>query len=162
MKPLKVRVWSRCVGLLLSLGCVVSSLAEPAPVRVNRTVPAVPLPQPGLHFSAQPTPDEFYRAHIFQEPLVPVGGESTAAENVDLAAALQAYEKRSGPDDFSALTGFLREHPQSSWSAALLTDLGLEYYNTARYSLAIGAWSNAWVLAGKATDAKSASLVSRA
>jgi RHS repeat-associated protein len=129
---------------------------------VNRTVPAVAPPQPGLRFSTQPTLEEFFRAHIFQEPLVPVGGEPTAAENADLAAALSGYAKRGGPDDFTSLTGFLDRHPQSPWTAALLTDLGLEYYNTAHYSLALDAWSNAWALAGKAADAKSAALLSRA
>ena len=162
MKHLKQRVWSRCVGLLLSLGCVVSSLAEPAPVRVNRTVPQVEPPRPVLQFSPQPAPEEFFHAHIFQEPLVPVGGEPTTAENADLAAALLGYAHRSGPDDFSSLTEFLEQHPQSSWNAALLTDLGLEYYNTAHYSLAIDAWSQAWALAGKARDAKAVALVQRA
>src|SRR5580658_4727932 len=58
--------WSLCVALLLSLGSVFSSLAEPVPVRVNRTVPAVAPPLSGFRFSAQPTLEEFFRAHIFQ------------------------------------------------------------------------------------------------
>ena len=109
-------------------------------MHVNRTVPQVQPPKKLLEFSANPTTDEIFRAHVFAEPLVPIGGKPTADENVELAAALLGYAKRAGPDDFSALTGFLREHPQSPWAAALLTDLGLEYYNTAHYSLAIEAW----------------------
>jgi hypothetical protein len=115
-----------------------------------------------LQFSASPTTEELFRARVFQEPLVVVGGEPTAAENSALAAALLDYSKRSGPDDFSALTDFLQGHPQSPWTAALLTDLGLEYYNTAHYSLAIDAWSNAWALAKNATDRKALALVDRA
>jgi RHS repeat-associated protein len=131
-------------------------------VKVNRSVPSVGPPTTGLRFSANPTAEELFRAHLFSEPLVPVGGQPTAMENLALTDALVGYSKRSGPDDFSALTGFLKEHPDSPWTAALLTDLGLEYYNTAHYSLAIDAWSNAWSFAGKATDAKSVALVSRA
>jgi RHS repeat-associated protein len=131
-------------------------------VKVNRTVPSVEPPRTSLAFSANPTTQELFRARVFQEPLVVVGSEPTAAENSALAAALLDYSKRSGPDDFSALTGFLQGHPQSPWAAALLTDLGLEYYNTTHYSLAIEAWSSAWSFAGKANDAKSVALVSRA
>src|SRR5260221_403194 len=82
-------------------------LDEPAaaPVKVNRTVPKVEPPKTGLEFAATPTTQELFRARIFEEPLVPVGGEPTVAENADLAAALLGYSKRSGPDDFSSLTG---------------------------------------------------------
>jgi len=131
-------------------------------VKVNRTLPKVAPLKTVLEFSASPTVEEIFRAHVFEEPLVPVGDKPTAAENSALAGALLRYAKRSGPDDFSALTDFLQQHPQSPWAAALLTDLGLEYYNTAHYSLAMDAWSNAWALAGKATDAKSMALVQRA
>ena len=115
-----------------------------------------------LEFSSSPTVGDFLRARVFEEPLVPVGGEPTAAENRALAAALLGYAKRTGPDDFSSLTGFLAEHPESPWRAALLTDLGLEYYNTAYYSLALGAWSQAWPLAKDATDPKGKAIGDRA
>jgi RHS repeat-associated protein len=131
-------------------------------VKVNRTVPRMEPPKGSLQFSATPTTEELFRAHAFQEPLVVVGGEPTAAENAALAAALLDYSKRSGPDDFSALTDFLEGHPQSPWAAALLTDLGIEYYTTAHYSLAIDAWSQAWALAKYATDRKGLALVDRA
>jgi RHS repeat-associated protein len=149
-------------ALLLCLNSIVSSQAESPPVEVNRTVSQAEPPRPEFQFSARPTPQEFFRAHIFAEPLVPVGGEPTAADNADLAAALSGYAHRNGPDDFSSLTDFLAQHPESPWKAALLTDLGYEYYNTAHYSLAIDAWSNAWSLAGQARDARAAALVQRA
>src|SRR5436309_2324181 len=120
------RIWP--LGLLF-LGSSVTSQAESPPSQTNRTVLQVEPPRSGFQFSTHPTPEEFFRAHVFPEPLVPVGGEPTAAENADLAAALQGYANRSGPDDFSGLTAFLDRHPQSPWAAALLTDLGLEYYN---------------------------------
>ena len=107
--------------------------------------------------SAAPTTED-----IFAEPLVPVGKTPATEENAELFAALKSYAKRRGPDDFSSLTGYLNSHPHSSWNAALLTDLGLEYYNTAHYSLARDAWLRAWSLATNATDAKSVAIVSDA
>jgi len=130
--------------------------------KVNRTVPSVEPPKTVLEFSANPTDEEIFRARIFAEPLVPIGGQPTADENADLAAALLGYAKRTGPDDFTSLTGFLEKHPQSPWTAALLTDLGLEYYNTAHYSLALDAWSSAWALAKGVTDTKGNAIADRA
>jgi RHS repeat-associated protein len=129
---------------------------EPAAptVRVNRTVSKVEPPRAGLSFSATPTVEELFRARVFNEPLVPVGGEPTPAENAALAAALLGYAKRSGPDDFSSLTAFLDQHPHSPWNAALLTGLGREYHNTAHYTLALAAWERAWPLAKSASDLK--------
>lgn len=140
-----------------------SSADAPVPsVKVNKTVPRVEPPSNGLAFSANPTAQELFRAQIFEEPLVPVGGEPTAAENDALAAALLGYAKRSGPDDFSSLTGFLERHPKSPWNAALLTGLGLEYYNTAHYSLTMPAWSEAWRLAKDATESSGKAIADRA
>ncbi|MEY2540951.1 MAG: hypothetical protein QOI22_553, partial [Verrucomicrobiota bacterium] len=133
----------------------------PAP-KVNRTVPKVQPPKGGLQFSTKPTAEEIFRARIFEEPLVPIGRPPNEAENAALASALTAYSKRSGPDDFASLTGFLEKYPSSPWRAALLTDLGLEYYNTAHYSLALEAWTKAWALAKDATDAKGKGIGDRA
>src|SRR5262245_30269164 len=98
-------------------------------VTPNRTLPKVEPPKETLEFSATPTVQEIFRARLFEEPLVPIGGEPSADENAALAIALLGYAKRNGPDDFSSLTGFLEMHPKSRWRAALLTDLGFEYYN---------------------------------
>ena len=153
-------VGSCAVVMFLSL--VSGENAPSATVAVNRTVPKVGPPPAGLMFSAQPTPQEFFRARVFDEPLVPIGGEPTRAENAALATALLGYSQRIGPDDFSSLTRFLREHPGSVWSASLLTDLGIEYYNTAHYSLALEAWARAWALAKDAADPKGKAIADRA
>jgi RHS repeat-associated protein len=113
-------------------------------------------------FSPNPTPQDIFQARIFEEPLVPIGADPPPAENAALAAALLGYSKRSGPDDFSSLTGFLRAYPTSPWNAALLTDLGLEYYNTGHYSKALEAWRQAWELAKGATDPRGKALAERA
>jgi RHS repeat-associated protein len=131
-------------------------------VQVNRTVPVVEPPKTVLEFSSDPKEAEFFRARVFAEPLVPIGGQPTIAENSDLAAALLGYAKRTSPDDFTSLTGFLEKHSQSAWAGALLTDLGLEYYNTAHYSLALEAWNKAWELGQNATEPKAKAIVDRA
>src|SRR4051812_49127621 len=105
-------------------------------------------------FSLNPSPQEIFQARIFENPLVPVGAEPNADENAALGAALQRYANRSGPDDFSSLTDFLDAHPTSSWNASLLTNLGLEYYNTGHYSKTMDVWIRAWALSSEATDLK--------
>ncbi|HEX3718863.1 MAG TPA: RHS repeat-associated core domain-containing protein [Verrucomicrobiae bacterium] len=93
---------------------------------------------------------------------MPIGAQPSQEENVALAAALVGYSQRSGSDDFTSLTGFLASHPKSVWAAALLTDLGVEYYNTAHYSLALDAWTQAWPLAKEAKNAREAAIANRA
>ncbi len=122
--------------------------------KVNRTLPQVLPPKTALEFSGTPTAQEIFLSRVFDEPLVPIGGEPGRRENAELAAALTAYSKRSSPDDFGGLTGFLQTHPQSPWRAALLLDLGLECYNTAHYSRALEAWEKAWGLAKDVTEPK--------
>src|SRR5262249_5942101 len=129
-------------AILISFGAAFPTEGQTAPVdggtgpegtrvTVNRTVPNVQPPKKTLEHSANPTTQGIFRARVFEEPLVPIGREPRAEENAALAKALLGYAKRSGPDDFSNHTGFLGEHPKPAWRAALLTDLGLECYNTA-------------------------------
>jgi RHS repeat-associated protein len=153
----------RLTVICLALFSIVSrGDSETPPVHVNRTLPKFDPPKTALEFSSNPTEEEFFRARVFAEPLVPIGGEPSAAENAALANALLGYAKRSGPDDFSSLTGFLDRHPQSPWVAALLTDMGLEYYNTAHYSLALEAWSRAWELGQNAAKPNAKAIADRA
>jgi hypothetical protein len=109
-----------------------------------------------------PNSEDIFRAHLFEEPLVPIGGEPTPAENAALATALLGYSKRSGPDDFSSLTGFLDALPNSHWNPAVLTNLGLEYYHTGHYSKALDAWGQAWERASSDTDVRGKALADRA
>src|SRR5262249_19520718 len=115
-----------------------------------------------LEFSTHPTVQEIFRARCFEEPLVPIGGEPTAAENAQVSTAVLGYAKRKGPDDFASLTDFLEKNPKSAWNTSLLTDLGLEYYNTAHYSLALDAWGKAWTLGKDATEPKGKAIADRA
>jgi RHS repeat-associated protein len=129
---------------------------------VNLTVPKVVAPGPALDFSRQPTAEEFFHSRLFEEPLVPIGGKPSVAENAALASALRGYAQRKIPDDFSSLDAFLAKYPKSPWRAALLTNLGLEAYRTGRYSRTIDSWAEAWRLAEDATDATARALADRA
>lgn len=95
-------------------------------------------------FSAPPTEEEIFRAHLFEEPLVPIGGHPSPEEKTALAQALTAYTARASNDEVGALTSFLEHHPQSPWRVALLTDLGIVYYRTGHFSKCIDAWQQAW------------------
>jgi len=148
--------------LVLLCGAVLTAPAQNQPARVNRTLPKVSPPKTGLEFSANPTAQEISRARVFEEPLIPIGGEPSAEENAALAAALLGYAKRRGPDDFASLTSFLEKYPKSPWRAALLSGLGFEYYTTAHYSLALEAWSKALDRANDAKDAGGAVVLARA
>ena len=128
----------------------------------NRTVPKVSPPKTGLEFSAHPTAQEISQARVFEELLVPIGGEPSAQENTALANALLAYAKRSTPDEFTSLSVFLEKHPKSAWRVALLTCLGLEYYNTAHYSRALEVWQEAWMLGEQATQLRGKLVADRA
>lgn len=135
--------------------------AEPA-ITVNETVPKVESPKAGLEFSAQPTAEEIFRARLFEEPMVLVGGTPSAGENAALATAMIGYAKRSGPDDFASLLDFLQKYPKSPWRAALLVNLGLEAYRTAHYTACLEHWAEAWKLAKDATDAPARAVADRA
>lgn len=93
---------------------------------------------------------------------MPVDGQPSAEENAALARALQAYAKRTSSDDFTPLRAFLGRYRKSPWRAALLTNLGLEYYQTARYSRALEAWEEAWKIAQNATDPQGKAIGDRA
>src|ERR1017187_5993016 len=64
-------------------------------------------------FSAQPTSAEISNTRIFDEPLIPLGGEPAVDENLALADALTVYASRTNFDDFTSLTSFLDRFPDS-------------------------------------------------
>lgn len=96
-------------------------------VKVNRTMPKVaPVPTAPL-FSAEPTELEIFRARVFNEPLVPVGGRPTTEENRALAEALTGFVEGDG-NRVGVLEKFLNENPRSVWTASVLANLG-KYYD---------------------------------
>jgi RHS repeat-associated protein len=167
--PTRCQEFMKCFALLVSasLFCLYksgfpSAVAAPANAIGESQARHGQIAGIALSFSSTPTVQEFFRARVFEEPLMPMGREPTRLENAALAEALLDYSQRSSPDDFVSLTGFLEKHPNSPWSAALLTGLGSDYYNTAYYSKALDAWARAWALAKDATDARGKAIGDRA
>jgi RHS repeat-associated protein len=98
----------------------------------------------------------------FEEPLVKTV-ETTAEEDAALLAAFSRSVGSQALDDESQqLTNFLLSHPQSGWSMALQTNLGLRYYRQGRFSKAIAAWEAAWTLGKPVVEPKAKALADRA
>ena len=138
------------------------SVALERKIKPNRSLPSVKPPPATFEMRGKPTSEDFFHSRVFEEPLVPVGEVPSEMENGELAAALLTYSKRTSLDDFSSITDFLLTHPRSPWAAALLTNLGQDYYNTGHYSLAIDSWSQAWTLSKHASEPRSKGIGDRA
>jgi RHS repeat-associated protein len=135
--------------LALFIATTVTALPSNPP---NRTVPEHSTPQPGLALPANPSAADIQEVRIFSEPLVPLGREPTARENIEAAAAIRTYADRSARDDFSALEDYVREHPQSPWTPVVWFDLAADCYQTGWYSKALAGWEQSWLLLASATD----------
>jgi hypothetical protein len=155
---------SRALTLLLVVAQVLmaiptvataSSAMPPAPlaprVTVNRTVPTVTPPPAEPQFSASPTVAEITRARVFSEPLVPVGGEPTAGENLVLARALLTFHRSGGSEWRSTIGDFLLTHPESPWRAGLLLNVGRLQVREHAYSRALETFNRAWILSKDST-----------
>ena len=136
--------------------------SEQKTVVVNRTAPAVtPVPAMPI-FSDPPTTAELTRARVFEEPLLPVGGTPSIAENRELARLITTYLTAGVPDGTDPLEVFVRQHSESPWRASLLTDLGVVWRRTGHFSKAYNAWYLAWTLSKDATDASGRAVADKA
>ena len=132
----------------------------PTNVTVNRTVP---VERPMLkRVSSEVTVEEVFRKRVLAEPLVPVDGTPSAAENAELLAALDQFAGRVKSDDASALEAFLSKYPDSAWSVSLLNNLGDFYRRTGQFSDAINAYQRSWSRAGNLQDATGKALADQA
>lgn len=150
-----------CCLLGLTISRAAAGAIEP-PIPKNLPAPSLLSPNARLEFSANPTPQEILQVRVFEELLIPIGGEPSPTENAALAEALRGFVQRSEPVDFTSLTAFVEHYPNSSWNTALLTGLGLEYYKSAYYSLALAAWKQALSLKHQPADLHGKLLVDRA
>jgi RHS repeat-associated protein len=114
-----------------------------------------------ISFSKEPKDEEIFRAHFFEEPLVPMGGKYSSEENTALVFALASFSQRTNPEDFTALTSFLKTYPNSRWRGAIWADLGLIYRRTGYYSKALEAWQQAWTIMKDEKDKKVKALADR-
>jgi RHS repeat-associated protein len=126
-------------------------------------VPVVPVPPTlPLEIPAQPTDQQLFQARLFDEPLVPVGGVTSAPENAALAGALIAYTAAGSGDAVTPLRQFLTSHPSSPWRASLLVNLSAVMRRTGHYSRALEDAQGAWALAREASDERPAAVGDRA
>jgi RHS repeat-associated protein len=120
----------------------------PAPkVKVNKTVPKVTPPPLTPTFSAVPTTAEIFRARIFTEPIVPVGGTPSGDENTALAQALTAFHRDGRASWKANLAVFLADYPSSPWRPSVLAGLGEVQLQGHQYGQALRSWDEAWMLA---------------
>ena len=114
--------------------------------------------------SLDPAPENVFPVRIFEEPLVP--SVRAPGRGRDLGAGRRPRRLRPTREPGRLRqpgTGLLdRGGGGGAWRAALLLNLGLEYYNSGYYSRTIGAWSQAWELARHATDPAGKAVANRA
>jgi RHS repeat-associated protein len=121
--------------------------------KVNRKIPRVAPPK-GLAFSKDPKDTEFAGVQILSEPLIPIGGKTTPAENKALAVAITSFSKAANPENTTPLTAFIDRFPQSAWRASLLANLGAIHRSTGYWSKALNAWEESWMLISQETEPK--------
>ena len=149
------------VPVSAAAGARAPSQAAPA-VKVNRTVPKVrPVPlRPVL--SAEPSDQELFKARIFEEPFVPVGGPSTPDDNRRLGQAIQAFVEAGDRLDLGPFERFLWDNDSSPWRASLLVGMGAAYLNAGRFTRAVRSWQEAWNLSKGEDDQRSRAIADRA
>jgi YD repeat-containing protein len=96
-----------------------------------------------------------------QEPVVPVGGEPTQAENVALAQALTSNQA-NGFQDLMTLEGFLKDHPHSPWAGSVRLNLGLLYHHYGRFTESIANFKQSWELMRDSQEPRVKALADRA
>src|SRR5262245_23383036 len=130
----------RCCLIAGQLGLgAANPLPAAAPPEVLPAVAEIP-----VAFSADPGDEELSRAHVFDEPLVPLTGRADPRENRALARALLSYAQARQPEAVRPLVEFLADHPGSRWRASVQTNLGLLYRRTGYFTRALEAWEDAW------------------
>lgn len=144
---MKALIRSTLIAALISIGTLLPSAGIADPGRATAE----------LHTAATAT----IRAVRLAEPLVATAA-TTVEEDLALAQALVAHERRVAPDDVGSLTEFLAKYPRSGWAPALLVNLGLSYLHEGHFSRAIEVWQEAWHRGKGATEPQARALVDRA
>ena len=119
---------------------------KPPAVIANRRQPAITKAPAQPRFSSPPADAEFYRARVFEEPLVPSPGGRSAGEDSALAALILDHTRAGASDDVEPFAAFLRAHPGSRWKGSLLLDLGIVYRRTGYFTRSLDAWEESWGL----------------
>jgi RHS repeat-associated protein len=101
------------------------------------------------------------RLAVLAEPLVATAPTSVE-EDLALAQALMAHDRRQNADGLGHLEDFAVRHPSSGWAPAVLTNLGLSYLNQGYFSKALDAWQKAWRQGKASTMPEGKALIDRA
>lgn len=149
-----------------SLAIVLATLLFLVSVPPALSAPAIGVPQPVFSVSnnliADPTDEDLRLLTVFNDRLVPMGGEVVEGENAALAVALNLFQQRVDPEDISMLQAYLAAHPASRWNASLLLNLGLQCYEWGYLSLALQHLEGAWQIAAPESDSARRAIADRA
>lgn len=124
----------------------------PKKIVPNRKLPSVLPPQLVPKFGDSPTAMDLTRARVFVEPLRPVGGMPTMAENRDLADALEATAAEGIERGMERLQRFAVLHHDSPWRASVLANLAYMQDRSGYFSRAAENWREAWEISKHYTD----------
>ncbi|MBA3351497.1 MAG: hypothetical protein H0U23_03575, partial [Blastocatellia bacterium] len=134
-----------CVGYSLTLSHLSGEQESTAASPRRVEIPASTARVVERKLSANPSEQELRNYDGLPEPLLPV---STAkvddGERRALSAALVAWRGRTKSDDHSALENFVATYTFSRWTPSLQLNLGMLYYASGWYSLAVTEWSASW------------------
>jgi RHS repeat-associated protein len=122
-------------------------------VRVNRTKPNLAKPTYAVAFGAAPTAESITAAHLFAEPLIPVGAAPSVDDNVLLARTLEQYAAAGlRAHRAQVLEDYLAAAPASPWRASVAANLGSVLSKEGYFSRAAKYWTLAWDLGKSATQ----------
>lgn len=90
-----------------------------------------------------PTTAAIRSVRVFEDPIVPVNGAPTAAENAALAQAIAHYHMAGKTEEVGLFVSFLEAHPDSPWRASLEANLGMTYFHGGYFTRALKMWDDA-------------------
>jgi len=122
-------------------------LASSAPTVIKFTLPA------------NPTTQDLRLARLFNEPLFPVGGKASSADDAALATALLAFSQKR---DRKVMEDYIAGNQQSPWLASVLVDVGLIEFQDGYFTTAINDYQQAWNLGKNETDKVGKLVIDRA
>lgn len=120
-------------------------------IEPRRTVSDVAEP-PQKQIADYTDDDDFFRGHLFADPLVARKGKLNVEENKALAKVMNAFSRQTTSDDFSGIERFLEDHSDSRWSISLLSNLATSYFKSGYFTKALETWERVWSLGKGETD----------
>ncbi len=135
----------------------------PTNVTVNRAdPPPAPSGLVSLAVAAVPSEQDLCGLTCFIEPLRPIAPNSSDQERTALASAINGWLTCGSSDDTSALENFIAEYPSSVWVPSVSLNLGKLYYQTGRFSKALGIWETIWNQTREMTDENAVTIANAA